>query len=433
MAEFDPFSDFETDRTIIKPSAGRGARTATTAAPETRNADVAPLPEMHDAAGQSPLLQIAAPLLTAATRIRSTPDHANVEGLRSALAEAIRKVERDARARGLPNDQIVAARYILCTYVDECASSTPWGGAGAWAAQSLLVQFHNEAWGGEKVFALLAKLSEDVGRNRSLLELIYCVISLGFEGRYRVAHNGRALLEDLREKLALMLRQHSGTPLAELSPKWAGAAGAGQRLRDGIPVWVVATAAALLLALVFLALRLAMSSRTDSVFAQLQSLNVKAAPATAPPPPPVAVAPRLSGFLKPEIDAQLVEVRDLADRSIVIIKGDGFFEPGSAEVQARFLPLLNRIAEEMERIDGQVVVTGHTDNQPIRSMRFPSNWHLSEERAKSVKEKLAVKIKPQRLRSEGMADTQPVADNATPAGRSRNRRVEITLRLSQGT
>jgi type VI secretion system protein ImpK len=187
------------------------------------------------------------------------------------------------------------------------------------------------------------------------------------------------------------------------------------------------------LALIFLGLRLAMSGRTDNVFTQLQSLDVKAPSLATVPPPVLAAAPRLSGFLKPEIDAQLVEVRDLADRSIVVIRGDGFFEPGSAEVQARVLPLLNRIAEEIERIDGQVVVTGHTDNQPIRSMRFPSNWHLSEERAKSVREKLVVKLKPQRVRSEGLADTQPVGDNATAAGRAKNRRVEITLRLSQGT
>lgn len=430
MSELDPFSAFESDRTIIKPSAGRGARAGATTA---RAPEVPPLPEMLDAAGLNPLLQMAAPLLTAASRLRATTEHPNAESLRIALAEAIRKFERDARARGLPNDQVVASRYVLCTYVDECASSTPWGGSGAWAAQSLLVQFHNEAWGGEKVFQLLAKLAENPEKNRSLLELIYCVISLGFEGRYRVAQNGRAQLEELRERLALMLRQQGGTPDAELSPKWLGAAGAGQRLRDGLPVWVVASAAALLLALVFLGLRLAMSGRTDDVFNQLQSLDVKQRAPQLAALPVVEAPPRLSKFLKPEIDAGLVEVRDLQDRSVITIKGDGFFEPGSADVQPRVVPLLNRIAEELQRIDGLVVVTGHTDNQPIRSMRFPSNWHLSEERAKAVREKLVAKVKPERIRAEGLADTQPLADNTTAAGRSRNRRVEITLRLAQSS
>jgi type VI secretion system protein ImpK len=74
-----------------------------------------------------------------------------------------------------------------------------------------------------------------------------------------------------------------------------------------------------------------------------------------------------------------------------------------------------------------VLVTGHTDNQPIRSVRYPSNWHLSQERAGSVKALLAGVIKPERLRAEGRADAEPVESNATPAGRARNRRVEITL------
>jgi type VI secretion system protein ImpK len=146
-----------------------------------------------------------------------------------------------------------------------------------------------------------------------------------------------------------------------------------------------------------------------------------------------AAAPRLSGFLKPEIDSGAVEVRDYSDRSIIIIRGDGFFNPGSADVSSAVMPLLNRISEELARLPGQVLVTGHTDNQPIRSLRFPSNWNLSQERAQSVKMILAGKVKPERIRSEGLADTKPVADNASPAGRAKNRRVEITLSLASAS
>ncbi len=65
-------------------------------------------------------------------------------------------------------------------------------------------------------------------------------------------------------------------------------------------------------------------------------------------------------------------------------------------------------------------------NQPIRSLRYPSNWHLSQDRANAVKNTLGG-IKPDRLRAEGRADTEAVADNGTPEGRSKNRRVEVTL------
>ena len=123
-------------------------------------------------------------------------------------------------------------------------------------------------------------------------------------------------------------------------------------------------------------------------------------------------------------------VRDLADRSVIIIRGDGLFDPGSAKLAAKVLPLMDRIGDELQRTPGQILVTGHTDNQPIRSIRYPSNWHLSQARAQAVKDLLSAKVKPERIRAEGLADTQPVADNATAAGRANNRRVEITLRLA---
>lgn len=436
MNDNDPFASFEHDRTVIKPSAGRAGRQTAAPTPSVPQDvpvfDKSSLPDLPLGAGLSPLLQLGSSLLVAGSRIRTMPQHANPPALRAALVEAVRKFETTARSQGLPNEQVVAGRYLLCTYIDECASSTPWGGSGAWSSQSLLVLFHNESWGGEKLFQLLGKLAENVSGNRGLLELICAILALGFEGRYRVLDNGRAQLDAVREKLSLMLREQSGSALPELSPRWTGASDQGRRLSDGVPVWIVATVAALLLGLTFFALRLAIAGPTDDVFIKLQALDVKASQ-LPPPPAPVAPAakPRLSGFLKPEIDSGAVEVRDLADRSIVIIRGDGFFNPGSAEVSSKLLPLLNRIGEEIGQLSGQVSISGHTDNQPIRSLRYPSNWHLSQDRAQSVMTILANKVKPERMRSEGLADAEPVGDNTTPSGRALNRRVEITLTLSQ--
>lgn len=434
--EDDPFAAYQADRTIIKPSAGRASRTgpARTAAhaPATVGTPASSAPmatELPASAGMNPLLQVAAPLLLAGPALRAMPRHANPQLLRDSLVQSVQRFEADARARGLPNEQVIAARYVLCTFVDECAASTPWG-SGMWASQSLLGNFHNEAWGGEKVFQLMAKLAENVAAQRNLLELLSVVLALGFEGRYRVLENGRAQLDSVRERLALMLRQSQPPVERDLSPRWQGIAPARARLVDGIPLWVIATLIASLLGLVFVALRFAIQDRTDPVFQALQSIRVKPSMA-AVPPPPVASAPRLSGFLAPEIAAGQVAVRDLADRSIVTIAGDGFFEPGSAEVSARVRPLLGRIAEALNGVKGAVLVTGHTDSQPIRSLRFPSNFHLSQERAESVRQMLARTLAAERLKSEGRADTQPVDDNATTSGRARNRRVEITLTVAR--
>ncbi|CAD5369288.1 Outer membrane protein ImpK/VasF, OmpA/MotB domain [Rubrivivax sp. A210] len=428
----DPFASFEADRTVIKPSAGRGARAAPAAVPaSTPRAPEVPLPDLPAHASLNPLVQAAAPLLSAAPRIRATVRHSDPAGLRANLVESIKRFEAVARGRGLPNDQVVAARYVLCTLIDESASSTPWGGSGAWSSQSLLVHFHNEAWGGEKVFQLLQRLAEQPQQQRNLLELIYVVLTLGFEGRYRVADNGRAQLDALRERLAAKLRELAGAADRELSPQWQGVAAAPVRLSDGVPVWVVGAALAGLLLALFLLLRLTLNAQTDATFTALQALDARAAPVAAAPPPPVAPAapppPRLAGLLKADIDAGAVEVRDLADRSIVTLRGDGVFDAGSSDVSARVRPLLLRIGAALGQVQGPVLIAGHTDNQPIRSLRYPSNWHLSRDRAASVKALLGGSVKPERLTAEGHADTEPLADNGSAEGRARNRRVEITL------
>jgi len=451
MNDDDPFAHFNAkdSQTVIKPAAGRAVRPGAggAAAPHAdatmlgggaaaagggAAAAGASMGDAPVAAGLNPLLAHAAPLLMAATRLRATMQHPNPTALRASLADAVRRFESSARAAGVPNEQVVAARYILCTFIDQCASSTPWGGSGAWASHSLLVQFHNEAWGGEKVFQLLAKLGKDVGPNRSLLELLHAVLALGFEGRYRGMDNGRQQLETIRERLASLLRQNAGPLVPELSPQWQGVASTA-RLGDGIPLWVVAAVAAGVLLVLFFILQFTLNSRTNDTFHAMQTLDVKAPagrPLPAPPPPVAAVQPRLAVLLKPQIDAGALQVRDLADRSIVTIRGDGFFESSSAEVAFAVRPLLDHVGRALAQVPGSVLITGHSDNQPIRSLRYPSNWHLSQARADSVRSLLMPTVKVERMKAEGRAETEPVDDNATAAGRARNRRVEITLFVS---
>jgi Flagellar motor protein len=86
-------------------------------------------------------------------------------------------------------------------------------------------------------------------------------------------------------------------------------------------------------------------------------------------------------------------------------------------------------------LPGRVVVLGHTDNQPLsRTGRFPSNWHLSRERARAVADDLSsLSREPGRFTFEGRADSEPIASNDTAEGRARNRRVEIVLHAPAAT
>jgi type VI secretion system protein ImpK len=346
--------------------------------------------------------------------------------LRNALAQGLRDFAAQAASAGVAPERVMAARYVLCTMIDEAVADTPWGGSGAWARHSLLTMFHNEAFGGEKVFQLMARLAEKPEANRDLLELIYCALALGFEGRYRVLDNGQAQLEAIRDKLAQILRRQRGDPARALAQHWQPQAATRRAALSGLPLAAAGALAALLLAGVYLALSFSLGALSDPVFEQIQALRL-------PPPVPTVVQPaprpRLAQYLQSDIKAGLVTVRDEVDRSVVTLRGDGLFASGSASLLPEREALMRRIAEALANVSGAVLVTGHTDSQPIRrSARFPSNWHLSEERARTVGRLLVEhRVAAHRVTTEGRADGEPLAANDTAANRALNRRVEVTL------
>jgi type VI secretion system protein ImpK len=120
-------------------------------------------------------------------------------------------------------------------------------------------------------------------------------------------------------------------------------------------------------------------------------------------------------------DGQTVTVR-------IINKGKGIFASGSAELEPRYVVVIERVANALRDEAGPVQVIGHTDNVPIRTIRFPSNFHLSQERARSVAEMIKKRLNdPGRVTAEARADAEPIASNATPEGREQNRRIDLVL------
>ena len=425
----DPFGDVDdAQRTFIRPNpGGRASSPPRMAAPSGGDADGAtPVDLAPPERGLNPLVALANRLLLLVPQLRSTRHVDDPAAMRDALAQSIRDFAAAAAARGIASERVMAARYVLCTMIDEAASDTPWGGGGVWARHSLLARFHNETEGGEKAFQLMARLAEKPDLNRDLLELIWCAVTLGFEGRYRVIENGRAQLEAVRDKLAGILRQQRGDYPAALAQHWQAGAVARKAAHDWLPLAATAAVAGVLLVGAYLAFALSLGARTDAVFSRIHALRLTPPVVSMPTPAP---APRLAQYLQPDIKAGLVAVRDEVDRSVVTIRGDGAFAPGSASLLPERETLVGRIADALAQVRGNVLVTGHTDDQSIsRSARFPSNWHLSQARAETVRDLLvAHRVAPARVRAEGRADAEPVADNRTPANRSLNRRVEITL------
>ncbi|KAI0244637.1 hypothetical protein L0F63_005374 [Massospora cicadina] len=360
------------------------------------------------ASSNNPLVAAANGLLNAIPQIRHSVTHDDPAGLRQRLIDEIRQFEMNCQRASLPYEVIIGARYCLCTALDEAAALTPWGSRGVWPGQGLLVTFHNETWGGEKFFQLLAKLSQNPREQIVLLELINYCLQLGFEGATAC----------WTTRLLQMIRSVRGGYAPPLSPHPEDHPVTRKLWRPVVPLWACTALVGFLACLFYILLNWRLGDATSPVLA-------------ANPAPPAPAALNLKAFLRPEIEQGLVVVKDEADRSVVTLKGDGLFTSGSTAVRGRYEEVLDRVAQAMNNVNGRILVIGYSDNVPIRSARFASNYELSLARAQSVQERLQQHLtQPQRVKAEGRGETNPLVPNTTAENRARNRRVDITLLVS---
>ena len=147
-----------------------------------------------------------------------------------------------------------------------------------------------------------------------------------------------------------------------------------------------------------------------------------------------ADAIELATALSKEIAAGVLEIETAGRRIILRIKEHGSFRSGSAELSADFKPVLKIIRQQLRDIEGEIIVEGHTDNDPIATARFRSNWALSSARAVSVAHGLFEDpdLDQERFSISGYADTRPLVSNVNAAGKARNRRVEVIVRQGLG-
>jgi len=140
-------------------------------------------------------------------------------------------------------------------------------------------------------------------------------------------------------------------------------------------------------------------------------------------------AEKFKEALKEEIKEGLIDVETELNRIVIRIREKGSFPSGDARMNRAFIPIVDKIAAVLIRTEGQIAVAGHTDNVPINTPRYRSNWELSTSRATSVVHELLRngELPPNRFVLEGYADTQALAPNDSNENRARNRRVEIIV------
>jgi type VI secretion system protein ImpK len=441
VSQDDPFNSFgDDDKTVVvRPSPG-GRRRPSPSAPTPQTPSAAPPPQparpspaapptpaaARSEVGDNPLTAQASSLLSLVARLRRAASHSGIDDLRRELIAEMRNFQNAVIGRGVSQEQQRDASYALCSLLDEAILNTPWGKQSHWGNQSLLVLFHGEAQGGVRFFEILKRLVQQPSQNLYLLELYFLCLSLGFEGKYREVSGGTNSLEQMRSELYALIQRVRGDGERALSPRWQGLKDLRPALIRHVPLWVAAAASAALLILIYLGFLLAINSASDPLFQRIATLPEEK------PPLETAVAimpkPNRTGRFKPllasEIGTGLVEV---ADEQTLRIHNS--FPSGSDRVKPEFLAMLKKIADELERGGDRVIVSGHTDDQPItRSVRFPSNFDLSEARAKNVAGiLLSDAALAGKVRAEGRADSQPLVPNDSPEHRGVNRRVDILI------
>ncbi|KPF45778.1 type VI secretion system protein TssL, long form [Rhizobium sp. AAP43] len=402
------------------------------------------------------LVRAAAPLLNLSHEIRKTDAQPDIDELRRVSFEVVNRYERDLGAARISPERARAAHYIICATLDDVVLSKPWGVTAGWARSGLVSTFHMDVTGGERVFDLLDHFHQTPGSAKDILLLIYLSLSLAFEGRMRVSARGNLELSRIRDGLYKTLLGQYGIFERELSPHWRGVSARHRPLKTATALWTLLSVVALIFALGYLFFTLSLNGISDGTFTRLAGLPPSETPSvvmTTPPlptppaedPAPIAVAPppvipelpprkpdpvpieELLAFLQPEVDKKLVTLSDAEGRLRIRINNSGLFETGSAEVSPLFRDLLERIGAALAADRFRAVVVGYTDNVPIKTVQFPSNWHLSEARAKAVGEILGAYTGTEAILTEGRADSDPIASNDTPEGREMNRRTEVLV------
>jgi type VI secretion system protein ImpK len=352
-----------------------------------------------DLAG-APLHHRADALLATLARLRGATA-AHERGALQAQAAA-QLAALDAQAPGSRAADLDGVRHLLRCCFDEALAQAPQAGGD--------------------LFEPLPRLLREPAAHAPLLDLYASCIALGFEGAWRGTPEASAPLQALAQRLHALRPGARSAALRTLSPRWRGVSAPGAHEGTSMPSWVVAALGGVALLALWFALNARLDARARPLFAGIAAVPV----ALEHTGVRIAARPRLAALL-PAVPGE-IEVRDEAQRSVIVIAADALFAEGQTRVDARAAALLQRVAQALHGQPGELSVIGHGDNAPPASLQFPTNWHFTRARAQGVADALAaLRVGPVRI--EGRAEFEPRAANDSAEGRARNRRIDIELRL----
>lgn len=369
-----------------------------------------------------PLLDVSAPLLRALSEMpQKIDDLREVEWLKELLKREITRFTLLCDEINVPWKKMAIVRYCLCTALDEAAHSKAWGIAAGWSQSNLLNYFENDNDGGNKFFLLIGRISMSPAGYSDVLGILLRILGLGFEGRYSILPDGERQLLNIRQRLLALAENQQKLQslpmimgeMPEIQPS------VRQRFSVSWPNSLIV--AVLLISVAWLTGKALLFTETQPVVSGIYALqNLRY------PMPVFTGRLRLAELLQAEISRNLLSVDETPQQSHVVLQGDTSFRSGSVVLSPETKKLLIKIAQQIHRVNGEVLVVGHTDALPVRHSAYTDNQRLSVQRADVVAELFIHQgIAAEKITARGMADQQPVSSNTTASGRAKNRRVEI--------
>jgi type VI secretion system protein ImpK len=387
------------------------------------------------ARARNPMMMAAAPVLSLIVGVRSGRIHLSLPELHQKASAAVATFDQALQAAGYDAETRQRARYAVCATVDDIAQNLPGQAAdGAeWARRSLVVQVFNENIGGDRFWRLLDDMLAKPAEFANLIELYHACLAAGFEGRYRVAPDGKRRLHEIMASVYAALDHVRTLSQTELSPRWRGQPTPAARVSFWATLALAGAVALAILLALFILLRVILIQTGQPSLNALKAINPDqplrmSRVAPAPPVPTSTQLQRIQGFLAPEIAQHLVAVEQDSQSIRVRTTVGQLFRSGSDKLEPGREALFARIGAAIEAERGPVRVEGHADADHLVSVTFPDNFALSKARADAAARILRGKITDaSRVSTEGFGDGQPIASNSTANGKALNRRVEIVI------
>jgi type VI secretion system protein ImpK len=436
-------ADDDGDRTVFisRPASNRQRNRASTPPPaqpafNQQQTAVPPMQQSRSVAEVSlhsdvnVIVSAATPLLTLGINVRSMSHHPDPKALYQQIAESLKTIDLQLKNQGLPKESIITARYIVCAYLDEMVMSTPWGGQSLWATRNLLMTFHKNNQGGAQFFEIIKLLTQSPAMNLDLIELCYLILDLGFQGRYRISDTGSIEIASIQDNLYQIISTYRPAPAKQLSNHWRGAVNDQQKSLSGNNRLLITAGIALLIsAVVFTVFLMLLSQKSDPVAIKAASVATNLQPIVRNNRP-IKRTTHLSYIrdqLKHDITQNNLSVEDISGGVRIIVFGSNLFKPSTAKITRQKEITMANIISALKNTPGFIQITGHTDDIPIRTIQFPSNWELSSKRADEIVKLLQKHMPDREIVGEGVADSAPLVPNNSRENRAINRRIEINL------